>query len=333
MRSRELFTEGHLGAVKSVAVAAVVGTIVAYIVTPLVKSLAAWWGVVAHPGGRRVHATPTPLLGGLAMYAGFVTAILVAAAVSPDLKLDRQVWGILAGGTLVALVGVLDDRFELPARAQILSILAGAGVLVGFGVQIRYITNPFQGGHLMWLGAAAIPVTLIWVLMVTKAVDCMDGLDGLAAGICVIAAGTLMLMAIRSGARFEISAVMSAALAGSALGFLRFNYPPAKVFMGTVGAQFLGFALAGISIAGAFKIATFVAVAAPVLVLAVPLFDTTFVVLKRAANGRKVHEADTTHLHHRLLERGLSHRQAIWFIYALTFVFCAVAYALFSYVK
>jgi len=298
-----------------------------------VKTLAERWDIVAHPGGRRVHATPIPLLGGVAMYAGFVAAILVAAAVEPKFALDRQTLGILLGGTLVALVGILDDRFELPGWAQMLSILAGAGVLVGFGVQIRYITNPFQGGHLMWLGAAAIPVTIVWVVMVTKAVDCMDGLDGLAAGISVIAAGTLMLMALRSGARFEMTAVMSAALAGSALGFLRFNYPPAKVFMGTVGAQFLGFALAGISIGGAFKIATFVAVAAPVLVLGVPLFDTTFVVLKRAVNGKKVHEADTTHLHHRLLNRGLSHRQAIWFIYALTFVFCAVAYALFSYVK
>ncbi|MGC8863796.1 MAG: MraY family glycosyltransferase [Armatimonadota bacterium] len=322
-----------MAAIKSAIVAAVVGAIVAYIVTPAVKSLAWRCGVLAHPGGRRVHASPTPLLGGIGIYAGFVAALAVVGLISPTLKTDGQVWGILAGGTLVALVGVLDDRFELPGWAQILSILAGAGLLVGFGVIIRYITNPFQGGHLMWLGAAAVPVTMAWVLMVTKAVDCMDGLDGLAAGISVIAAGTLTLMALRSGTRFETSAVMSAALAGSALGFLRYNYPPARIFMGTVGAQFLGFALAGISIAGAFKIAAFVAVAAPVLVLAVPLFDTTFVVLKRAVNGKPVHEADTTHLHHRLLERGLSHRQAIWFIYALTFVCCAVAYALFSYVK
>ena len=319
--------------INSALVAAAIGAVAAYLVTPLVKALAGRWGIVAHPGGRRVHTTPTPLLGGVAMYAGFVVALLAMSAIDPRLKLDRQAIGILLGGTLVALVGILDDRFELPGWAQILSIIAGAGVLTAFGVQIRYVTNPFQGGHLMWLGALAIPVTLVWVLIVTKAVDCMDGLDGLAAGISVIAAGTLMLMAVKSGPRFEMSAVMSAALAGAALGFLRFNYPPAKIFMGTVGAQFLGFALAGISIAGAFKIAAFVAVAAPVLVLGVPLFDTTFVVLKRAVNGRKVHEADTTHLHHRLINKGFSHRQAVWFIYALTFVFCAAAYALFSFVK
>jgi len=322
-----------LGAAKSTIAAAVVSAIVAYILTPVVKSLAWRWEIVAHPGGRRVHAAVTPLLGGVAMYAGFVAALAVVGTISPTLKSDGQVWGILAGGTLVALAGILDDRYELPGWAQIVSILAGAGVLVGFGVVIRYITNPFQGGHLMWLGAAAVPVTLVWVLMVTKAVDCMDGLDGLAAGISVIAAGTLMLMALRSGPRFETCAVMSAALAGAALGFLRHNYPPAKIFMGTVGAQFLGFALAGISIAGAFKIAAFVALAAPVLVLAVPLFDTTFVVVRRAMNGRKVHEADTTHLHHRLLNRGLTHEQVLWIIYALTFACCAAAYALFSYVK
>jgi UDP-GlcNAc:undecaprenyl-phosphate GlcNAc-1-phosphate transferase len=140
-------------------------------------------------------------------------------------------------------------------------------------------------------------------------------------------------MALRLVARFQSRAVRSAALAGAALGFLRYNYPPAKIFMGTVGAQFLGFALAGISVAGAFKIATLVAIAAPILILGVPLFDTTFVVLRRAVNGRRIDEADTTHLHHRLLNRGLSHRQVIWVIYLLTFALCAVAYALFCRVK
>lgn len=301
--------------------------------TPLVRLLAFRLGTVAHPGGRRVHTRATPLLGGLAMYIGFIAAVVAVVAIDPGLAFDRQSLGILAGGTLVAIVGILDDKFELPGWVQALSIVIGGVVLVLFGTQIRYITNPFEDGKLIWLGVMSIPVTLLWVLMVTKAVDCMDGLDGLAAGIAVIASGTLMLMALRFGMRFQMSAVMAAALMGAALGFLRFNYPPAKIFMGTIGAQFLGFLLAGISIMGAFKVATLVAIAAPVLVLGVPLFDTTFVVLSRAISGRKVHEADTSHLHHRLVNRGMSHRQAIWFIYALTFVFCAAAYALFSYVK
>lgn len=316
-----------------VPLAAVIGIAVACILTPLVRTVAVRMDVVAHPGGRRVHSQPTPLLGGLAMYFGFVAAVSVVVAAHPGLAFDRQVVGILAGASLVAFVGVLDDRYELPGWLQAVSIVAGAVVITAFGIEIRYVTNPFKGGHLMWLGAWSIPVTVLWMLMVTKAVDCMDGLDGLAAGISAIAAGTLMLMAVGAGVRFEMSAVMAAALMGSALGFLYFNYPPARIFMGTVGAQFLGFTLAGISVAGAFKIATLVAVAAPVLVLGVPLFDTTFVVVRRVASGKKIHEGDTTHLHHRLVNRGMSHRQAVWFIYALTFVLCGAAYALFSYVK
>ena len=316
-----------------ILLAGLIALAVSYALTPVVRALASRWGVVAHPGGRRVHARPTPSMGGLAMFVGFMVAVGVAIAIHPKLGLDDQTQGILIGCVLVAFVGVLDDRFELPGWAQAATILAGGVVLVAYGVEIRYITNPFKGGHLMPLGALSVPVTLLWVLMVTKAVDCMDGLDGLAAGISAIAACTLMLMAIDAGPRFLMSAVMAAALMGAALGFLRFNYPPAKVFMGTIGAQFLGFALAGVSVAGAFKIATLVAVAAPVLVLSVPLLDTTFVVLKRAVNGRKIHEADTSHLHHRLIDKGLSHRQTIWIIYALTIVSCAAAYVLFSLVK
>lgn len=309
--------------------AAVIGLAVTYALTPPVRDLARRLGVEAHPGGRRVHARSTPLMGGLAIYAGFAAAVIAAVAVSPDLRLDSQVAGMLIGGTFVSLVGLLDDKYELPGWAQALSIIVGGVILVAFGIKVLYVTNPFRGGHLLWLGWLSGPVTVLWVLMVTKAVDCMDGLDGLAAGISAIASGTLMIMALSAGAAFRLPAVMSAALLGSALGFLRFNYPPAKLFMGTIGAQFLGFTLAGISIMGAFKMLTLVAVAAPVLVLGVPLFDTAFVVLRRALTGRKIHEADKSHLHHRLIDRGLSHRQAIWFIYALTFVLCAAAYALF----
>ena len=317
----------------SALLAAVIAVAVAYALTPLVRSFAVRSGILAHPGGRRVHATPTPLMGGLAMYLAFVTAVLLAVAFSARLALDRQTIGILLGGALLVFVGVVDDKYELPPWVQMLSILVGGAVLIEFGVEILGVTNPFKGGQFMPLGKLSIPLTLVWVLMVTKAVDCMDGLDGLAAGIAAIAAGTLMLMALSMGARFEMSAVMSAALMGAALGFLRYNYPPAKIFMGTVGAQFLGFTLAGVSVAGAFKIATLVAVAAPVLILGVPLFDTIFVVLRRAATGKRIHEADTSHLHHRLVNKGLSHRQTVWIIYLLTIICCAVAYFLFSYVR
>jgi UDP-GlcNAc:undecaprenyl-phosphate GlcNAc-1-phosphate transferase len=267
-------------------------------------------------------------MGGLAMYIGFMAAVGAALIISREVNLSKQAIGILVGGTLVAFVGVLDDKYELPGWVQALTILV-AGLILGlFGVKIGYVTSPVK----IVLGIFSIPVTMIWVLMVTKAVDCMDGLDGLAAGISSVAACTLMLMAAASTGR-AMSAVMAAGLFGATLGFLRHNYPPAKIFMGTVGAQFLGFVLAGISVLGAFKIPTMVAVAVPVLVLGVPLFDTTFVVLRRALTGKNIGEADRSHLHHRLVNRGLSHRQAIWIIYGLTILFCGAAYALFQYLR
>jgi UDP-GlcNAc:undecaprenyl-phosphate GlcNAc-1-phosphate transferase len=303
-------------------IAAVIAAAVAYLLTPIVRRFAESRGIVAHPGGRRVHATPTPLMGGLAMYAGFIVAVFTALVISHKVNLSPQAAGILIGGTLVAIVGILDDKYELPGWVQAATILVAGLILCSFGVYIKGIASPVSIKFAPWVG---IPVTMVWVLMVTKAVDCMDGLDGLAAGISAIAAATLMLMAAHFPGR-AMSAAMAAALFGAAIGFLRFNYPPAKVFMGTVGAQFLGFTLAGISILGTLKTTAFLAVAVPVLVLAVPLLDTAFVVLRRAASGRSIGEADTTHLHHRLVKKGLSHRQVIWCIYALTIVCCSVAY-------
>lgn len=305
-------------------IAAVIAAAVAYLLTPVVRRLAESRGIVAHPGGRRVHTHPTPLMGGLAMYAGFIVAVFAALVISSKVNLSPQAAGVLIGGTLVAIVGILDDKYELPGWVQAGTILTAGLILWIFKVRISGITSPVHVEFGLW----SIPVTMLWVLMVTKAVDCMDGLDGLAAGISAIAAATLMLMAAHFPGR-AMSAAMAAALFGAAIGFLRFNYPPAKVFMGTVGAQFLGFTLASISILGTLKITALLAVAVPVLVLAVPLLDTAFVVLRRAASGRSIGEADTTHLHHRLVKKGLSHRQVIWCIYALTIVCCSVAYWLF----
>ncbi|NLN76501.1 MAG: undecaprenyl/decaprenyl-phosphate alpha-N-acetylglucosaminyl 1-phosphate transferase [Armatimonadetes bacterium] len=303
---------------------AAIAVAVAYVLTTVVRRFAQSRGIVANPGGRRVHAVPTPLLGGLAIYAGFIIAIFAAVVISGKVNISPQATGIVIGGTLVAIVGILDDKYELPGWAQAATILLAGLILCAFKVRIYGIVSPIRVEFGLW----SIPVTVIWVLMVTKAVDCMDGLDGLAAGISAIAAGTLALMAAHFPGR-AMSAAMASALCGAAIGFLRFNYPPAKVFMGTVGAQFLGFTLAGISILGTLKITALLAMVVPILVLAVPLFDTTFVVLKRAAAGKSIGEADTTHLHHRLVKKGLSHRQVIWCIYAITIASCSVAYWLF----
>lgn len=309
-----------------------------YFLTPLVIKLATRFNVIDHPSARRVHDKPTPRWGGLAIYIGFVVAVVLTAlahviiaktqGIPPQASFNAPILGVLLGGTVVALFGLLDDKFDLSPVFQIAAITAGGAVLLLFGVRIAYVNIPFGDG--ITLGWLAVPITLIWIFAVTKTVDLMDGLDGLAAGICAIASATLLVMTFRSVdtewalahsglvSSFVTVRILSASLLGASLGFLRFNYPPAKIFMGTIGAQFMGFTIATASIVGAFKVAALVAIAVPLLVLAVPILDTAWVVVKRAASRRPVMEADKSHVHHRLLERGLTQRQTIWVIYVLT---------------
>jgi UDP-GlcNAc:undecaprenyl-phosphate GlcNAc-1-phosphate transferase len=273
-----------------------------------------------------------------------MATVIFTVAIHRDVQFDGQVLGLLIGGTFVAIVGMIDDKYDLSPILQVLAIIAGASVLVAFGSKIEYLNIPFTKGlYLQWL---AIPITLIWVFGVTKTVDLMDGLDGLCAGICAIAAATLLVMTFReldpSWAQhhtaqlrnsFVTVRIFAAALLGASLGFLRFNYPPAKIFMGTVGAQFMGFVIAASSIVGAFKVAALVAIAVPMLVFALPVVDAAFVVIRRAMSGRSVTEADKSHVHHRLLERGLSHEQTIWVIYGLTAAFSTVGLVIFWFGK
>ncbi|MBI2842213.1 MAG: undecaprenyl/decaprenyl-phosphate alpha-N-acetylglucosaminyl 1-phosphate transferase [Armatimonadetes bacterium] len=330
------------------AVAIVLALVGTYILTPLVMKLAVRFGVIDHPGERRVHERPTPRCGGIAIYVGFLVAVGAAVALEPHVGFEKQLLGVILGGTIVAAAGLLDDKYNLSPALQIAAILATGLVLMSFGGKISYISKPFGPGiwwFKPWLAAA---VTLIWIVAVTKTVDLMDGLDGLAAGICAIASATLLVMSIHAIADvhrvviptaghldrirlFTTVMILSGAILGASLGFLRFNYPPARIFMGTVGAQFMGFVLASASVIGAFKVAALVAIAVPLLVLAVPILDAAFVMLMRAIGRRRVYEADKSHMHHRLLERGLSHGQTIWVIYLLTVALSAVGLVLFWY--
>jgi len=311
-----------------------------YLLTPLVGKLAWKFGAVDHPGERRVHTTPTPRFGGVAIYVAFVAAVLISVWTNKRITHHEQIAGILIAGSLVAAVGVLDDKYNLSPVFQIVGIVAATWVLTRYGIRIPYITNPFGGHSVIILGAFAFPVMAMWVFGVTKTVDLIDGLDGLAAGICAIAAATLLLMAVQAQAKetalagsFQNVALMAAAVLGASLGFLRHNYPPAKIFMGTVGSQFLGFVLASISIVGAFKVATLVAVSVPVFALGVPIIDAAFVVFRRFRERRPVHLADKTHVHHRLLDRGLSHGQVVLIIYAVTITLSATALILYAVLR
>jgi UDP-GlcNAc:undecaprenyl-phosphate GlcNAc-1-phosphate transferase len=319
--------------------AAIIAGCVAVMATPLVKRLATQAGAVREPRDRDAHQKPTLLWGGLAMFAGFMIAVLVMRLLTHQVltvavgKGQHPVLGILLGASLIAAVGLLDDRHDLPPKLQAGAILLGALIAASLGARIEGITNPFAPlptpGHpysahnFVSLGAFSIPITMTWVFLVAKTFDFLDGLDGLAAGVCAIAAMTMGLMAAHNG---DVAiAVMGGALAGACLGFLRYNYNPASIFMGTVGSQFLGFVLAMLSIVGALKIPATISLVVPLLVLGVPVFDGLYVVARRVMTGKAATVADKTHIHHRFQNRGLSVKASVWAIYGLTAVGCVAA--------
>ncbi len=315
------------------------------LVTPWAARLAIRCGAVAIPRDRDVHETPTPRWGGIAIYLGVLAAVLVTVTYRHVITHGENGWsrhlvGVLIAGTLLAVIGMIDDKIELRALWQAIAILAAGGILIFYGVRIDGITNPLIAERVgaynpaRWI-ALSLPMsviaTLFWVFLVTKTVDAIDGLDGLAAGVCAISAATLALMAAASHQpEGPTLALLAAAVVGACIGFLRHNYSPAKVFMSTIGAQFLGLTLAALSILGTFKIAAAISVLVPVLVLGVPIFDYGVVLIKRLANRAPLTVADRRHLHHRLLDRGLSHKQAVWVIYGCTAVLCAAALLIFK---
>jgi UDP-GlcNAc:undecaprenyl-phosphate GlcNAc-1-phosphate transferase len=323
----------------SMILAAVLAALVAVGITPSVKKLAVKARVVRAPRGRDAHETPTPLWGGLAMFAGFMIAVFVLRLVTHEElsvsvgKGQHPVLGILLGASLVDLVGLLDDKYDLPPKLQAGALLLGGLIAALLGARINGVTNPFaplpsaahpySAHNFISLGVFSIPITMAWVFLVAKTFDFLDGLDGLAAGVCAIAAMTMGLMAARDG---DVAvAVMGGALVGACLGFLRYNYNPASIFMGTVGAQFLGFVLAMLAIVGAFKIPATISLIVPLLVLGVPVFDGLYVIARRLYLRQAPQVADRTHIHHRFRDRGLSVKAAVWSIYGLTAVGCLLA--------
>jgi len=327
----------------------ILSAVLAALLTEPVKRLAAKFGAMAVPRDRDVHKAPIPRWGGIAMYGGFVITLGLTYLF---IFFDRrhfpwtshqllQFSGVLLGATLVAVVGILDDKYELSAVWQSLGLVAAGVILIACGVRIEGITNPFApAGDISahneydprsWMPFSKILgdiFTIVWVFLVAKTVDFMDGLDGLAAGISAISGATLALMAAQAG-QYEVS-VIAAALVGVCVGFLRHNYNPATIIMGTVGAQFIGFVLAAISIIGTFKIAATLSVALPILVLGVPIFDGVRVIAQRTLNRTPAYLPDrTSHLHHILINRGRSHKQAVWVIYLMAAALCAVAFVLF----
>ena len=292
---------------------------VAFAITPVVKRFAVRVGALTAPNSRSVHTVPTPHLGGVAIYVAFAAAAILFGRFP-----QRELYGILTGGALSGVVGTIVDFRPLSPRAKLLGQILIATLAVFTGVRIDFLTNPLGG--LLLLGRLSGIFTAIWIVSFMNVVNLIDGIDGLAAGVSSIAAVTLLFVAFRQGQASAV--VLTAALAGSALGFLKYNFHPAKIFMGDAGANFLGFTLAAISIEGTLKSAATVAVIVPVLALGLPIFDTFFAIVRRLWNGKPVGEADRGHLHHRLLDMGLSQRQTCYVMYGISILLGLAAVSL-----
>lgn len=301
----------------------------AYLTTPPVKKLAIRTGAVDKPDpeggeGRRVHTRPVPRLGGLAIYLGFMLPVITLLPEG-----GTRLYGLLLGATLVLMVGIADDYRNLSPRVKLGGQVIAALVFIYMGNRVLWLTNPWATGveDAMWyIGPWAIPLTLIWVVGITNTINLIDGLDGLAAGVTAIASVTLLLVALQEGQPGIV--FLTAALAGSTLGFLPHNFNPAKIFMGDTGSLFLGFVLAGVAVQGALKSATVIALAVPILALGLPILDTFLAIVRRFRNGSPIFQADKQHLHHRLLERGLNQRQTVLLLYSVSGVFGMGALAL-----
>jgi UDP-GlcNAc:undecaprenyl-phosphate/decaprenyl-phosphate GlcNAc-1-phosphate transferase len=303
-------------------VVALVGALVTLLVTPLVRRFALARGLVDCPGGRKVHTQPIPRLGGVGIFAGVMVAVGLQAVGEANQWWSGTILGggtaqvrilsVIAGLTLIFVVGLIDDLFTLSPGWKFLGQVVAAGVVVGSGLRIEYIGNPFGGG-LFALGLLSIPITMIYILGFTNVINLIDGLDGLAAGVSAIAATTLLVLAAQ-GNRLD-AAAFAVALIGACVGFLRYNSHPASIFMGDSGALFLGFALATISLMGVMKSSAAIALAVPLLIIGVPIFDTASAIVRRIKHQRPIQEADKGHIHHRLLGRGFNQRQTVWIIY------------------
>jgi len=290
--------------------------------TPLARRFAVRSGAMDQPNERKIHKHPLPTSGGIAIIAGFLVAAWAAGAVHH--MRPQAFLAIIGGGLCVALVGFIDDRRDLPAKLKLLLQIISALPLLLAGLTISVVSRPFQHGTMVFLPPwVAGVVTVLWVVAVTNAINLIDGLDGLAAGVSAISCVALALIALAWG---QVAvAVLCAALAGAAVGFLPWNWHPSSIIMGDTGAYFLGYMIASVTILGAFKMAAAIAIFVPILVLAVPLLDTVLSPVRRFLSGRPAFAADRDHLHHRLVAMGLSEPRVVLLTYAVTAVCGAIA--------
>ncbi len=284
--------------------------LLALILTPLAARLAPRLGTMDQPAERRVHSIPTPRFGGLPIFVAFLGAILVSLGYTrTDPNEMLRIAGLCTGAVVLFAIGAYDDHRELQALPQLIAQFIAAAIAIACGVVIREVQNPF-GGLIQFEPWFAVLFTAFWLVGMTNTVNWLDGIDGLAGGVVAIAGILLFVHALRLGQ--ESIALLALALVGAVLGFLPFNFPPAKIFTGTAGALVLGFALGVLSIIGAARVAF------ALLVLGIPIVDVAWQIASRVRAGKSPFAATRTHLHHRLLDAGLSPRVIVFIYYAFT---------------
>ena len=296
-----------------VLVALLVALAVSFLTTPVVKSFAYKIGAIDVPkDNRRMHKIPIPRLGGLAMFIGFMVSILLFVPISSQMK------SILLGAVIIVVLGVVDDIAALPAMLKFVVQIFAALIPALNGVQILAFSNPnIFSDKLYWvLDGLSVPITVLWIIAVTNAVNLIDGLDGLANGVSAISAATMLIIAMLTS-EMQVAVVM-AALVGACVGFMPYNLNPAKMFMGDTGATFLGYILATMSIQGLFKYYAVISFVVPFMILGLPIFDTAFAFVRRIAHGQSPMCADRSHIHHRLIDMGLNQKQAVATLYVVS---------------
>lgn len=296
-----------------VFLALVVALVVSFLASPIVKTFAYKVGAVDVPkDNRRMHHVPIPRLGGLAIFLGFIISIVLFA------EMTDQFRSILLGAVIIVVLGVVDDITPLPAKFKFVVQIVAALIPAMNGVLIHVLSNPnLLSENPYWdMGALSIPVTVLWIVAITNAVNLIDGLDGLAIGVSAISATTVLVISLLVS-EMQVAVVM-AALVGACVGFMPYNLNPAKMFMGDTGATFLGYILACMSVQGLFKSWAIISFAVPFLILGLPIFDTAFAFIRRIAHGQSPMQADRSHIHHRLIDMGLNQKQAVATLYVIS---------------
>jgi len=289
--------------------------IISLLLTPVMIKVAPKLGALDIPkDNRRMHKKPIPLLGGVSLYISVIIGLILFVPLTTEMK------AVIVGATVMFLAGIKDDIKGTTAKEKLIYQLIAASIVIAFGVKIEFLTNPFSStGSIIYLGWLSIPLTFFWIVGITNTLNLIDGLDGLAAGVSFISSLSFIIVAALYG-HFGI-ATLASLIAGATLGFLPYNFNPAKIFMGDTGALFLGFILSIISIEGVMKSVATISFVVPIIILGLPIFDTTFAILRRFINGQSIMEADKKHLHHRLLEHGYSHKKTVLILYMISAIF------------